>query len=54
MEIDSADAVLRRVDDEKLDYVRCQFIDFIGVARGRTVRREYLPHVLHKGLHLRR
>lgn len=42
--------VLQEVDRLGLNYVRCQFIDSIGVGRGRMVRREYLPRVMDKGL----
>lgn len=42
--------VFRRIHESKIDYVRCQFVDFIGVGRGRTVRREYLSQVMGKGL----
>lgn len=42
--------VLEEVDRLGLNYVRCQFIDFIGVGRGRTVRKEYLPGIMEKGL----
>jgi glutamine synthetase len=42
--------VLRAIDEANIDFVRCLFIDFIGIGRGRAVRREYLPTVLREGL----
>jgi glutamine synthetase len=45
-----AAAVLRRIEGESLAFVRCEFIDYLGVARGRDVYRDYLPAVLQKGL----
>ncbi len=50
VEMDPIQRVLRTVDERGLDYVRCQFLDFIAVARGRAIRREYLPRVMEKGL----
>jgi glutamine synthetase len=43
-------AVMERVSAEKLDYVRCQFIDLAGILRGRAVHRNYLASVLDRGI----
>lgn len=44
------DDVLKVVDEKDIQFIRVEYLDFSGVTRARTVRREALPDVLETGV----
>ena len=43
-------SIVAELERRRLDYVRCQFIDLIGIARNRLVPRAEMPAALRRGL----
>ncbi|WP_174733309.1 glutamine synthetase family protein [Mesobacillus harenae] len=43
-------SVLKTVDEEKVEFIRMEFLDYAGVTRGRTIRPSQLPAAMEKGI----
>lgn len=42
--------VLKRIEEEGIDYIRIEFLDYAGVTRARTIRKEFIAGAMESGV----
>ncbi|GKV57271.1 glutamine synthetase [Sporosarcina sp. NCCP-2222] len=42
--------VLQRIEEEGIDYIRIEFLDYTGVTRARTIRKEFIAGAMESGV----
>ena len=42
--------VLKKIEQEGIDYIRIEFLDYTGVTRARTIRKEHINSAMEDGV----